>query len=106
MFPENKDLDSLLEEQGGKLIVTLGSEGAAAWAEGSILHILARPAHVVDTTGAGDTFNGAFAVGLANAYSLEEALRFANVAASLSTEGDGAQGGMPGYGDVKAQIGE
>ncbi len=95
LFPGNNDLDSLLEKQGGKLIVTLGAEGAAAWADGHILRIPTRPARVVDTTGAGDTFNGAFAFGLASGYSVEEALRFANVAASLSTEKYGAQGGMP-----------
>ena len=75
--------------------MTLGAEGAAAWADGHILRIPTRPARVVDTTGAGDTFNGAFAFGLASGYSVEEALRFANVAASLSTEKYGAQGGMP-----------
>ncbi len=55
LFPGNNDLDSLLEKQGGKLIVTLGAEGAAAWADGHILRIPTRPARVVDTTGAGDT---------------------------------------------------
>lgn len=39
--------------------------------------------------------NGAFAYALANEYPVEKALAFANVAASLSTEGFGAQGGMP-----------
>lgn len=97
LFPGNVGLDSLLEMHRGKLIVTLGAEGAAAWAEGKTVRIPARPARVVDTTGAGDTFNGAFAFALANEYAMEKALRFANVAASLSTEKYGAQGGMPGY---------
>ncbi len=82
LFPGGKDLDSLLEKQGGKLIVTLGAEGAVAWADGNIVRIPARPARVLDTTGAGDTFNGSFAFGLASAYPVEEALRFANVAAT------------------------
>lgn len=101
LFPGKGNLDSLLETYRGKLIVTLGSEGAAAWAEGRIVRVPARPARVVDTTGAGDTFNGAFAFGLANDYSVEKALGFANAAASLSTEEYGAQGGMPGYEAVK-----
>lgn len=95
LFSNQNDLSALLESQNGKLIVTLGEEGAAAWEHGKMLRIPARPAKVVDTTGAGDTFNGAFAYALANEYTLENALRFANVAASLSTEGFGAQGGMP-----------
>ena len=104
LFASEKDLSSLLESQGGKLIVTLGEEGAAAWENGEVLRIPARPAKVVDTTGAGDTFNGAFAYALANDYPLEKALRFANVAASLSTEGFGAQGGMPTLEMVKKEF--
>ena len=49
----------------------------------------------VDTTGAGDTFNGAFAHAITNGQSIEEAVFFANIAASLSVEKFGAQGGMP-----------
>ena len=94
MFGE-PSLESLLSKYQGKLIVTLGEEGAAAWNGREILKIPARPAKVADTTGAGDTFNGAFAYALANVFPLEKALCFANVAASLSTEGFGAQGGMP-----------
>ena len=101
LFPESVKLDSLLERHRGKLIVTLGEEGAVAWIKGSVIRIPARPAQVVDTTGAGDTFNGAFAFALASDYPVEKALRFANAAASLSTEGYGAQGGMPGYEAVK-----
>lgn len=96
LFPAFDDLLTLLENCGGKLIVTLGEKGAAAWADGTVMHIPARSANVVDTTGAGDTFNGAFAYALANDWPLDKALRFANAAASLSTEQAGAQGGMPG----------
>ena len=101
LFPEEADLEQLLARHDGKVIVTLGAEGAAAWVNGTMMKIPARKANVVDTTGAGDTFNGAFAYALANAYSVEKALQFANVAASLSTEGFGAQGGMPALDQVK-----
>ena len=93
LFP-GQQLEELLQNHNGKLIVTLGSQGAAAW-DGKLLQIPARKANVVDTTGAGDTFNGALCYALSREYSLEKALRFANAAASLSTEGFGAQGGMP-----------
>lgn len=105
LFPEAEDLAHLLDKQQGKLIVTLGADGVAAW-DGKVLEIPARKANVVDTTGAGDTFNGAFAYALANDYSLEEALRFANVAASLSTEGFGAQSGMPTLEMVQKHLSE
>ena len=104
MFPGSDDLDARLKEQNGKLIVTLGSAGAAAWSEGKSLRIPARKASVVDTTGAGDTFNGALCYALSNEYPLDKALYFANVAASLSTEGFGAQGGMPTLEKVLAEL--
>ena len=104
LFPRETALETLLVKQQGKVIVTLGSEGVATWTDGKILKIPARKATVVDTTGAGDTFNGAFAYALSNNYPLDEALRFANVAASLSTEGNGAQGGMPTLKQVLASL--
>lgn len=102
LFPEERTLPSLLETYGGKVIVTLGERGAAAWENGEMLTIPARPARVADTTGAGDTFNGAFAFALAEGYAFAKALRFANIAASLSTERPGAQGGMPTRDEVIA----
>ena len=104
LFPSEDELQTLLKQQQGKLIVTLGAEGAAAWLEGKLLKIPARKANVVDTTGAGDTFNGAFAYALAKEYPVADALRFANVAASLSTEGFGAQGGMPNFEMVEKEL--
>lgn len=103
LFP-GEELPALLERFGGKLIVTLGEAGAAAWADGKLMKIPARPAAVVDTTGAGDTFNGAFAYALANGRFVESALRFANTAASLSTEKYGAQSSMPALEQVMAEM--
>ena len=60
---------------------------------------------MVDTTGAGDTLNGAFTVALMEGKNIEDALAFANVAAGLSTEKFGAQGGMPSYDEVKEAMG-
>ena len=60
---------------------------------------------MVDTTGAGDTLNGAFAVALTEGKDIADALAFANAAAGLSTEKFGAQGGMPTYDEVKEAMG-
>lgn len=95
LFSEETDIDALLARYAGKVIVTLGAEGAAAWIDNKTVRIPARKANVIDTTGAGDTFNGAFAYALANDYPSKRALEFANTAASLSTESFGAQNGMP-----------
>lgn len=79
-----------------KLIITRGSKGVSYTDRKGTFHTI--PPHrvqVEDTTGAGDTFAGAFAVALAEEKPLEEALRFANRAASLATTKKGAQTGMP-----------
>lgn len=78
-----------------KLIITLGSEGAEYYEDGKPVRIPAYHVDVVDTTGAGDTFNAAFAVAKADGAKMAAALSFANAAAALSVTGRGAQGGMP-----------
>ncbi|MBH0010365.1 ribokinase [Salinibacterium sp. SWN1162] len=78
------------------VIVTLGSKGAALHRVGSEPVIV--PAHrvtAVDATGAGDTFCGAFAAGVVEGMMLEDALRFAGAAASISVENHGAVPSIP-----------
>lgn len=96
IFAEKMSPQTLVAKYPEKLVVTLGSEGSlAAMSDGRILKIPAAKVCPVDTTGAGDTFHGVFAVRRMLGDSLEDALRFANVAAGLSTQHHGAQGGMP-----------
>jgi len=59
------------------------------------VHVPAIKGNVVDTTGAGDTFSGAFTVALSKGNSLADAIQFASIAGSLSVQKFGAQGGMP-----------
>ena len=96
-------LETLVERFGGKLIVTLGAAGAAGY-DGAYLHVPAIRARVVDTTGAGDTMNGAFAFALAEGMDCAEALRFSNAAAGLATEKSGAQAGMPTRAEVERRL--
>jgi ribokinase len=78
------------------LVVTLGERGAVArLAGGGEIAVPALPVTPVDTTGAGDTFVGAFAAGLDLGFGVEAALRFAGAAAGLSCLGRGAQPAMP-----------
>lgn len=101
----DKSIEDMLRLYPGKLLITQGSRGASICLEsGDVVRIPARKAKVIDTTGAGDTLNGAFTVQIAMHKSVEEALAFANVAASLSTEKFGAQGGMPDWEQVKKEI--
>ena len=75
----------------GNLIVTLGEEGAASVAEGSVSKIPAPKVKAVDTTGAGDAFVGAFAYGLASNLMPQDAIKLAVERASNSVTKPGTQ---------------
>ncbi|OTN77723.1 ribokinase [Enterococcus sp. 8G7_MSG3316] len=94
LFP-GKKRSEMLELYSNKLIITLGSKGAVIHNGDKEVIIPAIQKIPVDTTGAGDTFNGALAVALMNDICIEKAISFANLAASFSVMGYGAQGGMP-----------
>ncbi|GLC89202.1 ribokinase [Lysinibacillus piscis] len=98
------DLESVLAHYPNQLIVTLGNEGACYFDGAHLIHIPAYMTPVVDTTGAGDTFNGALAYALVVGQTLEEAVYFANVAASLAIGEVGAQTGMPSAKMVYARM--
>jgi ribokinase len=86
------------------VLVTLGGEGALLLDGDELARLPAGRARVVDTTGAGDTVNGALAAELAAGRPLADAARFALAAAALSTEGEGARGGMPSRERVEASL--
>ena len=105
LFP-NENLDEILSKYSNRLIVTLGSEGVIFHDGKAIQKIPAIKAKVVDTTGAGDTFNGAFAFGLTENLSVSDSIRLAVLASHLSIQKFGAQGGMPKLSEVKAKLKE
>lgn len=77
------------------VVMTLGKRGALiSSADGEAL-IKGFAVKAVDTTAAGDVFNGALAVALAEGRALREAVRFANAAAALSVTSRGAQPSVP-----------
>ncbi|NLK27647.1 MAG: ribokinase [Clostridiales bacterium] len=99
------ETNELLKKYPEKLIITQGSRGVSvALKNGEIVNVPARKAKVVDTTGAGDTLNGAFTVAIAEENNIVSALRYANIAASLSTEKFGAQSGMPTNEEVMKEL--
>lgn len=78
-----------------QVIVTMGEHGCyLAGPEGTEI-FSARKVESVDTTAAGDCFNGAFAAALAEGKSVEDAIRFANVASSIAVTRKGAQNSLP-----------
>jgi ribokinase len=82
------------------LIVTLGAKGAAILSPGQEQVIPAFSITAVDTTAAGDAFNGALAVALARGESLAQAVRFANAAGAISATRAGAQPSLPTAAEV------
>ncbi|GAA0258551.1 ribokinase [Pseudomonas rhodesiae] len=94
----------LIEAGAGKVIVTLGAQGAL-FADGQgFEHLVAPRVKAVDTTAAGDTFVGGFAAALSAGKSEAEAIRFGQVAAALSVTRAGAQPSIPTLHDVQGFV--
>ncbi len=100
------DWKQALEQYPNRLIVTLGEKGARYFDGHQHITVEGFKTQAIDTTGAGDTFNGALAVALTEKMPFEKAIRFANAAASLSVEKFGAQGGMPSRQEVLERMGD
>jgi ribokinase len=94
---ESPDFSSTLSSriQVSNLIVTLGANGVCILSQREKVHIPAVPVTPVDTTAAGDAFNGALAVALARGESLFQAVAWANAAGAISTTRAGAQPSLP-----------
>ena len=105
LYPNQSTEETLLANEN-KIIVTLGSKGVGYADNGNIHTVSGFKVEPVDTTGAGDTFNGAFATAIVNGKSLSDALHYGNAAAALSIQRLGAQGGMPTKDEVAAFLAE
>ncbi len=85
----------LMERKVGTVLITMGARGAFVASRESQEMVPGYPVKAVDTTGAGDVFNGALAVALAEGRQLRAAVNFANAAAALSVTKLGAQPSVP-----------
>ncbi|GEN32665.1 ribokinase [Aneurinibacillus danicus] len=100
---ETEDFRSLIEAYPGTLVMTKGGDGAYySDGEKRVAHQPGYKVEVVDTTGAGDTFNAALAVMIGRGRTLSEAVQYAVAASALSVTKFGAQGGMPSHEQVEA----
>ena len=86
------------------IVITLGSKGVyfANSSESYFVDAFKLKDKVIDTTGAGDAFNGAFAYALSKNYKDKDALEFANKVAGISTIRAGAANAMPKLDEVEA----
>ncbi len=87
--------DSLLGKGVQTVIITLGSRGAYVATASSKQLVPGFKVTPVDTTAAGDTFNGALAVALAEGMPMTDAVRFANAAGAIAVTRMGAQPSAP-----------
>lgn len=104
LFP-GQDMQAVAAQYPNKLIVTLGAQGAVFHDGSQFVEVPAYPvAKIVDTTGAGDTFNGALAVAIASGLPVADSIGFANLAGSLSVQKAGAQTGSPTLEEMKGSV--
>jgi ribokinase len=88
-------LEALLARGVGSVVTTRGAAGCEVASGGERQHVPGFHVEAVDTTGAGDCFNGALAVALARSLRMIDAAQYANAAAALAVTRLGAQTSMP-----------
>jgi len=96
---------ALSDLTGGPVVVTLGAEGVLVVEDGVVTRMDPFSVTPVDSTGAGDVFSAAFAVGLVQGLSVIDAVTRAQGAAAISTESVGARAGMPDTGELDRFLG-
>ena len=85
-------------------VVKLGGKGCYVAAEGYEGMVPPCPCNCVDTTGAGDTFVGAFLYALTRGWDVRRCARFANAAGAIAVEHAGANGGIRSAAQVEARM--
>lgn len=83
-----------------RLIMTDGKNGAYFINNGSIFNVRPPRVKIIDTTGAGDNFHGAFALALSRNFTLEDSVKIATAVASLSCSGYGGRAAVPEWGEA------
>ncbi|MBU2493511.1 MAG: ribokinase [Bacteroidetes bacterium] len=94
----------LLDKGVKNVIVTLAEKGSILINKNRFDLFIGNAVVAIDTTGAGDTFNGALAYSLSKNKTIEESINFANYSASISVTRRGAQSSMPTKQEVKQII--
>ncbi|MBK9110395.1 MAG: ribokinase [Nitrospira sp.] len=92
----------ILTDRGvGTVVVTCGANGAFLATGNDVTHIPGFLVETIDSTGAGDAFNGALACAVAEGVPIRSAIERANAAGALATTGRGAQESMPTKDDIE-----
>jgi ribokinase len=89
----------------GAAIITLGENGALYHDADTTIHVPVMPSgKVIETTGAGDSFNGSFAAAIAEGMTAVEAVKFGCAAAGISVTRAGAGDSMPSRAEIDARL--
>jgi len=99
-----EDIEACVKQYPNKLIVTLGAEGLMYYNGSEIIKMPAVNVKVVDTVGAGDTFNGNLSAFLSKGMDLQHAIRKAMYASAMKIKVKTAQSGMPYLEDLEEFI--
>lgn len=98
-----KEAAKIIKNKGVSIVVvTLGSEGAVVVDGDTVTHVSTYPVNAIDTTAAGDVFNGALAVAISDGEDVLAATVFACKAAALSVTKMGAQSSAPRKNEVQS----
>jgi sugar/nucleoside kinase (ribokinase family) len=95
---QQSNINLAAEELGARvdtLAIKLGAEGALGVCQGEKIRVASIPVQVVDTVGAGDSFDAGFLYGYLQRWTLENSLRLACVCGGLSTQRAGGTDGQP-----------
>jgi ribokinase len=90
-----KAAKAIMDMGAATVIITLGAQGALVCEGNEMTLIPATKVNAIDTTAAGDVFNGALMVGLSRGMSIPDATKFACQAAAISVTREGAQSSIP-----------
>lgn len=96
-----KAANALIERGVKNVIVTVGERGSVLINNSCLKQFGVNKVKVIDSTAAGDAFNGALATSLAENHSIEESIEFANRIASITVTRMGAQSSMPYLNEIK-----
>jgi ribokinase len=102
-FPSEQVAELLQQRGAHNVVLKLGARGVLVkQAAQPAAHMTGFSVQAIDTTAAGDAFNGAFACGLLNGKPAAASARFANAVAAISVTRRGAQSSMPDWSEVQA----
>ena len=93
--PAEKALEALSRVGPEEIVITLGSKGSVGKNRGEFVTQAPFPVDVVDTTGAGDAYHGAYIYGLLKGWDMKTCMRFASATSALKCRAIGARAGIP-----------